>query len=900
MTHASVDAAAKMNVAALVSGAPSSGVIAVETTSRWKVGVVLKATAATPTQQQPGTPATVTLLVAFTEQCVQTMTVLCEPVRSNSFKKGGVSRYATNSENPRRWFALGVNEVPDRQSHLLSLRRAWVARLVSGASDTATAAVLVGNAPPIAALRTQEEIDERGRSVQEKRRRSAEARIHAGDERKPATIVAFGPAHTRPQCCPATGCENPAPWMRCSACGQVLMCDGCDSALQDVIAGTVIGGWTGNGVRCALKDSVIGGEGLFDPERLRKCVVAAQEQTDIIEMACAAFKAQSAALLRELRSGAKKRSMSQWMARMREQRDELEGAPTAACAEASAHARQWLHEQGVCAACVTRSDCATASLAPFSSFPARGVKCSERESAAAWRGAISMVYNARRLVRDTLRAHVPLYRDAAGAAMNVVFADGLAPGVAAVVKSCTRAVEEIDTVAMRSSGRQRPVDGSNGDVGDDDDPLAAASRYLTPGAAAVHLCATTSDGALPEFFASLSATPQQPTDEDLDVDPSVSVDVCDMRSVLVLFYPINTLVKLNPGLAAGSEQRDVVVVAVDDLLLRGDIDAIAIVFVDPLCPTAEYEAEAPVLILAAFRYLNVAAASERFAVSPLSVDETRKRDAMQEWGSAIRAVSHSSSAAPGYGSPILGVSTTPMLEHNIRSGGACGPLTPLGLDVLRGKGCLPGRFSDSDGFRNKNGLRSKTVTLLRSGALVPMLKPKVRGDTTAMRVIYPQREPEFGKPHTRRDGGGTAFRSGNVLGNSAQAFARPVIQCNDNADAAPVSLLCDVQNVAKAATALLARALALVGIPCFGDVHAQYIRETFEVATASLAEQRGDIAVTLRVRTPPPPMPRGHAQQSHPYPPHNSRTPPPPPPPPPPRGHLDAGHRGEDVAPAVR
>ena len=867
MTYDSVNAAAKMNVAARVSRAPSSGVIAVETTTRWKVGVVLKAMAVPPTQQQAGTPAMVTLLVAFTEQCVQTMTVLCEPVRSNSFKKGGVSRYATNSENPRRWFALGVDEVPDRQSHLLSLRRAWVARLVSGASDTVTAAVLVHNAPPIAALRTQEEVDKRGRNVQEQRRRSVEAKIHAGDEPKPATIPAFGPAYTRTHGCPATGCKNPAPRMRCPACGEVLMCDGCDSALQNVIAGTVVGGWTGNGVRCALKDSVIGGEGLFDPERLRKCVVAAQDQTDSITMACAAFNARSAALLREVRSGAETLPTSQWMARMRELRDELEGAPTAACAEASADARQWLHQQGVCAACVTRSDCATAPLAAFSSFPAKGVKCSERGSAAAWRGAISMVYDARRLVRDTLRAHVPLYRDAAGAAMKDVFADGLAPGVAAAVKSCTRTVEEIDTVMMRSSGRQRPVDGSNGDVGDDDDPLAAASRYLTPGAAAVHLCATTSDGALPDIFASLSATPQQPKDdEDLDVDPSVSVDVCDMRSVLVFFYPINTLVKLNPGLAAGSE-RDagrVVVVDADGLLLRGDIDAIAIVFVDPLCPTAEYEAEAPVLILAAFRNLNVAAASERFAVSPLSVDETRKIDVMQEWGAAVRAASHSSSAAPGYGSPILGARTTPMLEHNIRSGGASGPLTPLGLDVLNGKGLLPGRYCDSDVFRNKNGLRGKTATLRRSGALVPMLKPKARGDNNANRVIYTQREPDFGKPHTRRDGGGTAFRSGNVLGNSAPAFARPVIQCNDNADAAPVSLLCDVQNVAKAATALLARALALVGIPCFGDVHAQYLRETFEVATASLAEQRGDIAVTLRVRTPPPPMPRGHAQQSHP------------------------------------
>ena len=867
------------HIAECMQGIAAHGVIMVETRyNGYKLAVVLNVhTTEGGAGAGAGAGAGICATVAFRESNVITLRLAEQPTATLSFlqhlqRRGPVPKGA-RCEKPRRWCPVSGDTMPHYVRHLASIRKLWSTKLVQSAADGATAEDLC-SAEPRPELVTPAYAQHRTKVMESHRRRRTNGASLRGARPRVAAFQPVPASNTTR--CPAVGCTAPAARQRCLGCGAPLLCAGCDRALQVHLSGTGAR-WIGQCRRDAAVDERTLGA-VFAPQRVR----AIMEQTAVVveacEVAAAAFAAESTALCDEVRAAGDALHPER-VAQIDCRRAALEGALADKCAVASASARALLHARGMCWGCCAYSDCDANALPALDTI---GVSLgpdgrAQRDALSSVRPHVAAVYNARILVREVMAAHVERYREASAGAVKAAVGASLAPCVEVIVESCRATAERTAGVTMKfTPGKFTP--GSFGEGADSNrDPcaLAAASRHVPTGSAAILFEAQPGcEGALAGYgwFPSIGATLPSSLSPSADAMRSVPLTVVEMKSVLVILMYCSPYFHLDAGRTARAAHHAdaVALVPVDALLEREDVDAVAIVFVSAPAGGAADDAPTTTLILTAFAQLTVAtarvdaaaparvvaAAGAREGPPAAAPPPEGKEELARKWADIVQSTSAASMAPaagfatvkPGYG-PVYVGGATPMWTANYRTSGPNGTWDVAALHVADSPGPLTGRYSDSANTVLERGRRGCQSSLLDQGAAVPSSKPKARGSCTAFYACYAKREGDLGTRDAPRRDGGKAWRSGPPVSVPTEALARSVARLNGETPANTMARVCDVQGAGKVATALLAKPLERLGIPCCAEVHEVCLADAFRLATSIIAEEApADVAAGLCVR----------------------------------------------------
>ena len=839
-----LDARAQSDVERVMPGVSENGVIAIEMRLGWRLGVVLLAAADASVE-------TASVTIAFAADRVETLIVERQPTSSAMTPSARLSKRARVADNPRRWRVSG-NPKPDRTRKLIHLRNVWLTKVIIDGAPHATAAELLIGAPRVTSLTTALEAKRRARSAEEQRRELLRKTVTG--QGVPKSVRAFPLFHSSPRACSAAGCTNDAPMQLCVCCGGAILCRSCDADVRAASRATAV--WADGGDRDeeVYADTL---KAVWSEARVRRCVTLAAGIKQDAADACAKFTAASVVQAVQLRDSDDALSEDAGV-RARAARDVLEAEGAAPCSRVSVRARALLHRIGACNKCVSHSDC---NDVPLPTLRYVGTKVSVDTPSAEMYGAVQQLFAARLLVRSTFVEHVSRYRVAADAAVRSAFDGGVAPGVAEVLDGLRAAITPETGLAWESA-TSSASGGYSGADGGADGVLELAAVHLPPGAVCVHVHSSTK-GDIMDGFDSFGAEPL--TDAAAaDVQRSVHITSIGLTGVVLILVPSNPYVKSDPGRPARlAHDPDLVpLLPVDELLEHKNVDAVAVVFV-PARATAG--SERPTLILAAFAALTLATVAPSLAArsggadAPV-MDGPEKSRLVDRWSTIVIAASSSSPSPPpscarstikpGYGTAIRTFNGSPMLHANCRTGGANGKLTPTALKQLNVQSVLPGRYMDDPSIAETRGARHKMAKVFGQGAVVPSKPPCVRASNTAVVAVYPQREANsLTTRDGRRAGGGAMMKSGPPVSIPAAALARNVSRCNGDSRADDLARACDVHNVAKLCTALLANALDGIGIPCAEPVHDECLFDVFRRATAIIEADDEGLAAELRVRT---------------------------------------------------
>ena len=848
---------------------PTNGVIAIEMMQRYELGVVLIA-------NRSG--ADIEYIVLFAANRVVTLLLASEP-KPSSYKKKRVTKSAHIASTPRRWGPVPQDVKSSHVAHLVKLRTDWLTVITRDAPWTASAAEVVQHArcaPSTAAIVTDAEAQAR-RAYVERARRKQVTKAATIPSKKPTARFRL----SSKSCCPAAGCTAKAPSQLCFICAEPLFCRPCDTAMLATINGTGSARLVGNTQRSmAVERGSV--DAIYAPDRVAEFSADVARIDAWSKAACKDYAATSAQLCEDMR-GSDAPFSPATVHGFQQRRDELEKAPASECADASARARQALHFEGVCWHCLALSDCDDEALPVLHVLSTRckGLRRPAALALTQMRRDVATLYDGRMAIRAVLDDHVTRLREAATSKMSATFGEGIAPGVAEVIKQCYAETGDSEAIAIDSGHASaielRESDGTFISTLDD----VPSFNGLPPGAAVVHFHSKEPGGVLPSIFSSFGTSPYSATAPSDDEERSAHVAVIDLHGVLVFLFPTIPMVMLDKGrpALAGSNDETASLVSVDDLLEYDNVDAVVFVFVDAFGQTQRVDAfgqtqrgddaKEPTLIFAAFKHVNAASAATHIAMPEHRVGgppprEAEKLRAAGTWSDIIKAASHVSAAPPprgpttlrgGYGSAINTAMGTPNTEVNYRIGGPNGRGSKADVGVFNVASVMPGRYSDSAALvaeRGKRGggvtQRGGGVTLRKTGALVPRM-PAARGSGCAYVGAYPQREQNLRTCDERRSSGGRAFKAGPQISTPSAALARSVDRLNGATPADKLARLCDGQNIAKAATARLAVALDACGIKCLGEVHTDFLDEAFAVSAHLVADSLEDATIALLVRS---------------------------------------------------